>query len=56
VSGIPGVVHSPDCSVVLGERAVLILDAATGRERARLTDFTRPTYVESKEKPPSATP
>jgi len=28
---------------------VLILDAATGRERARLADFVRPTYVEFKE-------
>jgi DNA-binding beta-propeller fold protein YncE len=56
VPGIRGVVHSSDSSVVLGERTVLILDAATGRERARLTDFTRPTYVEFKGKPPSPAP
>jgi hypothetical protein len=42
--------------VVLAERAVLILDAATGRERARLTDFTRLSYVEFKGEPPSPTP
>ena len=56
VPGIRGVVHSSDSSVVLGERTVLILDAATGRERARLTDFTRPAYVEFKGKPPSPAP
>jgi DNA-binding beta-propeller fold protein YncE len=56
VPGIRGVVHSSDCSVVLADRTVLILDAATGRERARLTDFTRPTYVEFREKPPSPAP
>ncbi len=56
VPGIRGVVHSSESSVVLGERTVLILDAATGRERARLTDFTRPAYVEFKGKPPSPAP
>ena len=56
IAGIRGVGHSSDSSVVLGERTVLILAAATGRERARLTDFTRPTDVEFKEKPPSPTP
>ncbi len=56
VPGIRGVVHSSDSSVVLAERTVLILDAATGRERARLTDFTRPTYVEFKGKPPTPAP
>jgi hypothetical protein len=55
VPGIRAVVHSPDCSVVLGERTVLILDAATGRERARLTDFGHPSRVEFKGDPPSPT-
>jgi DNA-binding beta-propeller fold protein YncE len=56
VPGIRGVVHSSDSSVVLGERTVLVLDAATGRERARLTDFTRVAYIEFKGTPPSPAP
>jgi DNA-binding beta-propeller fold protein YncE len=40
-----GLVLSPTAAVVLAERTVLILDAATGRERARLTDFVEPTDV-----------
>jgi YVTN family beta-propeller protein len=42
--GLRGLVRSPDgaVAVALAERTVLILDGATGKERARLTDFLSP--------------
>jgi hypothetical protein len=33
-------------AVILAERTVLILDGATGKERARLTDFVNPMRIE----------
>lgn len=47
LSGLRGLRPSPDgaCAVALAERAVLILDGATGKERARLTEFVKPTRV-----------
>jgi hypothetical protein len=46
-----GIVRSPTSGVALAERTVLVLDAATGKERARLTDFVKPVYVEFKAEP-----
>jgi YVTN family beta-propeller protein len=45
--GLRGVVRSPDgaFAVVLAERTVLILDGATGKERARLAGFVSPTRI-----------
>jgi hypothetical protein len=47
LSGLSGVVVAPDGSaaVALGERSLLILDGATGKERARLTDLVRPSRI-----------
>ena len=45
--GLRGLVRTPDgaFAVALAERTVLILDGATGTERARLTDFVNPTRM-----------
>jgi hypothetical protein len=45
--GLRGLLPSPDgaFAVALAERTVLILDGATGKERARLTDFVNPTRI-----------
>jgi hypothetical protein len=51
-----GMVRSPGYAVGLAERTVLILDAATGRERARLTDFVKATCVEFRHEAPPAQP
>jgi len=45
--GLRGLAPSPDgaFAVALAEHTVLILDGATGKERARLTDFVNPTRI-----------
>jgi YVTN family beta-propeller protein len=45
--GLRGMLVSPDgaFAVALAERTVLILDGAPGQERARLTDFVKPTRI-----------
>ena len=56
--GLRGLVTTPDgaFAVALAERTVLILDGATGKERARLTDFVNPTRIVFAPAPPPATP
>jgi DNA-binding beta-propeller fold protein YncE len=53
-----GLSPSPDgaFAVALAERTVVILDGATGKERARLTDFVKPTRVAFAESGPPAEP
>ena len=45
--GLRGMVASDDAAftVALAERTVLVFDGATGKERARLTDFVKPMRV-----------
>ncbi len=45
--GLRGLLRSPDgaFAVALAERTVLILDGATGKERARLTDLVQPIRI-----------
>ena len=47
LSRLRGLLPSPDraCAVALADRTVLILDGATGKERARLTDFDDPIRI-----------
>ena len=56
--GLRGLARTPDgaFAVALAERTVLILDGATGKERARLTDFVNPTRIVLAPAPPSPTP
>jgi hypothetical protein len=37
--------HDGAFTVALAERTVLVFDGATGKERARLTDFAKPIRV-----------
>ena len=56
--GLRGMLVSPDgaFAVSLAERTVLILDGATGKERARLTDFVKPIRVSFGNAVPVAAP
>jgi hypothetical protein len=48
LAGLRGLVTAPDgaFAVALAERTVLVLDGATGKERARFTDFVDPAGVD----------